>query len=374
MKFVTHFLNIAIIIVFSIGCTKDKVRSNLNTPPPLPPPDTQAISSRIIIDASLIPVSFISQARSQMAVAAAGNKIILAGGIISPDNYSSRVDIYDITTNTWTIAELNEARTGIATAVLNNKIYFAGGKTKNNQYSSVIDIYNTETNEWKTFQIDKKESLLVGAAAINKVVFAGGEIANIFDETSNTWSYASLSERPGSYGPSVEGITATVIGETIFFAGGIDNWEVQKAIDIYNVNTNIWSKSSLSEYKGFAAGIAVDKTNYWAGGHTYTGIYTLSNFVELRDMTTGAIIFNKLFQPNASFSAVKKNNLLIFFTGEGNEKNKFDIYNTESKSWSIGLLTDNIYEASIITVNDIIYVAGGKVNGMNSNLLRKLEF
>ncbi len=49
----------------------------------------------------------------------------------------------------------------------------------------------------------------------------------------------------------------------------MDEFEVQRAIDIYNTTTITWSKSSLSEYKSAAAGIAVGNINYWAGGFTY---------------------------------------------------------------------------------------------------------
>jgi N-acetylneuraminic acid mutarotase len=65
---------------------------------------------------------------------------------------------------------------------------------------------------------------------------------------------------------------------------------------------------------------------------------------------------------------------LFFFTGTGIEKNKFDIYDISSNTWSIGELSQNIVGASLISVNNIIYVAGGYINGVLSNKVWKLEF
>ncbi len=71
---------------------------------------------------------------------------------------------------------------------------------------------------------------------------------------------------------------------------------------------------------------------------------------------------------------MQKKDTLVFFTGAGYEKNKFDIYAINSNTWSIGLLPVHIEGAAIISVNNTIYVAGGKVNGGLSKQLRKLEF
>ena len=63
-----------------------------------------------------------------MAVATVGDKVLFAGG----SNYdwvdvTSRVDIYNATTNTWSTAELSVARHDLAAVTLGNKVFFAGG-------------------------------------------------------------------------------------------------------------------------------------------------------------------------------------------------------------------------------------------------------
>lgn len=54
--------------------------------------------------------------------------------------------------------------------------------------------------------------------------------------------------------------------------------------------------------------------------------------------------------------------------------NEFDIYDIASNSWSIGVLPFNIQRASIISVNNVIYIAGGLINGVESNKVWTLEF
>lgn len=366
-----------ILAFFTNSCTKDKVGVNPSpTPTPTPTPTPVPGPGRQHINVQLIPTGSLSQARSSIAVASAGNKILFAGGSISQSVHSSRVDIYDISTSSWSTGELSQARVGIASAVLDKKIFFAGGDgSGQTTVSSRVDIYNTETNTWTTTDLGNVNALMAGASAGNKVVFASGVRAHIYDALQNTWSTAGLSERRGE--PNcclgVGGIAATVIGNSIYFAGG-EGWEVHSAIDIYNTSTNQWSTSQLNEPKGFAAGIAVGNVNYWAGGHTYVVDYTLSDGVEIKDMISGMSRIEYLFQPNSRFSAVQKNDTIIFFTGSGAVKNKFDIYDTKTKVWSIGVLPENVEDASIISVNNTIYVAGGKVNGVLSNQVRKLEF
>jgi len=84
--------------------------------------------------------------------------------------------------------------------------------------------------------------------------------------------------------------------------------------------------------------------------------------------------YDCLFQPNFGCGVVLKNDKIVFFTGSGAEKNKFDIYNITNNTWSIGVLPVNVTEASIISVNNTIYVAGGFVNNIASTQVWKLEF
>lgn len=371
-----------IALILASCSKKEELRINTsnNPQPPPPPPLVLSCDNRAIVNATLIPVGILSSARSDMSVATAGDKILFAGGLLSSNNYSSRVDIFDIATNTWTTGELTQPRSGVAAVVLGKNVFFAGGERGTRFYSSRVDIYNVDSNTWNTTELGNIQNLVSGAAAGNKIVFASGATAHIYDTITRTWKAAPLSERPGEGNccqAVVGGIAATVIGDSIFFAGGLGE-EVHNAIDIYNSGTDTWSTSALQEYRGFAAGISVGSKNYWAGGITFSGSnWSPSSTVEIRDMKTGALSFACTI-PRAHFSAVLRNDNIVFFTGYGDDPRNgthFEIYNVSTNTWSTGILNQKIQGAAIISVNNVIYVAGGTDgSGNNYNKLWKLEF
>ena len=353
------------------------------------------VSNRPLINAQLIPVGNFSEARSNVTVVSAGSKILYAGGYSGNTangwKYYSRVDILDVNTGTWSTANLSQARWGMATAVLGNKIFFAGGVIGMGTYTTRVDIYDVSTHTWSITELSTARTEMVGAAAGNKVLFAGGvegffdfsSRVDLYDVSTNTWSTTFLTDQ-------AVGTVATVIGNSIFFAGNASDWwawdfgTISSTINVYDAQSNTWSASALSEARGYLAGIAVGNKNYWAGGLYKQPYDPFTERVEIRDMNTGASTFDCLFQPNAFFSAVLKNNQIVFFTSGVDAQiywpsnppvmNKFDIYDVTTKTWSIGLLPVSIYGSSIISVNNTIYVAGGNVNGINSNKVWKLEF
>lgn len=73
----------------------------------------------------------LSVARSYLAAAGAGNKLVFAGGLTSTGT-SSVVDIYDVLTQAWNSSstgagQLSVARAHLAAASAGNRIVFAGG-------------------------------------------------------------------------------------------------------------------------------------------------------------------------------------------------------------------------------------------------------
>jgi hypothetical protein len=77
-------------------------------------------------------------------------------------------------------------------------------------------------------------------------------------------------------------------------------------------------------------------------------------------------------------NAVVKDDKIIWFATldplTGNATDKFNIYDLTANRWSIGLLPFQISGASVISVNNTIYVAGGSVNGRMTDQVWKLEF
>jgi len=349
--------------------------------------------NRPIINARLVPVGNLSIGAEGLVSATASNKILFAGGVRDTGN-GARVDIYDITTNKWSTAELSKGdRQGIAVAAVGNKIFFAGGEQDpfNTSLSlSRVDIYDALNNTWSTAELSEARTGISAATIGSKVFFAGGSywqnayvysnVVDIYDNATNNWSTASLSE-------ARTGISATTAGNKIYFAGG-QNGTSSSRIDIFDASTNTWSTSNLLEAKSNMAGIAVANKIYWAGG--FASFFSipqngLSNKVEIRDLITGITTFNCVI-PRLGNSAVIKGDNIVFFTGyftdyENSplEGTHFEIYNTTKDTWSTGVLNQKIVGASVISVNNTIYVAGGRetVQGYRGPFFKqvwKLEF
>ncbi|MEJ7588795.1 MAG: hypothetical protein WKI04_14660 [Ferruginibacter sp.] len=214
----------------------------------------------------------------------------------------------------------------------------------------------------------------------NKVFFAGGNwgiyavnTVDVYDLTTNAWSTASLSTRRNF-------ITAVSANNKVYFTGG-DPWigQTSNVIDIYDNNTGVWSTSTLQVSRGYHAAIAVNDILYFAGGKPSLNSQPICS-VETLNTNTGARTLMNLSSPaswlfNAGQSVVAKDNKLLFLRNDGTaDANKFDIYDTALNTWLVGVLPVNIGGASIISVNNTIYMAGGKVNGVLSDKVYKLEF
>ncbi|MBA3673505.1 MAG: hypothetical protein H0W75_00860 [Chitinophagaceae bacterium] len=348
-------------------------------------------ANRPIINAKLVPFGTLSQPRGGVAIGATKNKIVFAGGyaynnLSNTYNITSSVDIYNTGTQNWSTAQLTVPRYDVAITTLGNKIFFAGGVEQGpwdyDIINSNVDIYDAEVNSWSVTNLSNGRQELAAASAGNKVLFAGGNWLNLFtdkidiyDGSNNLMSVTS--SRLSTARTNLSGVSS---GNKIYFAGGYTQqypFTPSDNIDIYDAISASWSTSKLSEPKDGHAAIAVNNKIYWAGGTTFRDQNNnphISSVVEIRDITTQTSTFACLFQPNSDFAAVVKDNKMVFFTGNGAVKNKFDIYDIATNIWSIGVLPQNIEGAAIISVNNIIYVAGGYVNGVLSNQVRLLEW
>ena len=283
-----------------------------------------------------------SQARIGVTTIAAGNKIFFAGGVDTyNDNYTatSVVDIYDLSTNSWSLTNLSEARGNCKAVVAGGKVFFAGGIKNNEVLSNKIDIYDLETNSWSTDQLPGG-ARVVGAAinVSNKVFFCGG--------------YTRF-EDPTGFGNT---LTTPI-----------------PSIDIYDINGSQWSTDTMLVNKGNFAAIGLNEKVYFAGG--VTNIAATFHVEELNVNTMNSSS-SCLHQPMDCFndkSAVVKNELVIFFTYSpisGIERNKFDIYNTQTSVWSIGVLPPDSFSSNSLTAiasvnNEIFVIIDNKLYKMN---------
>ncbi len=217
--------------------------------------------------------------------------------------------------------------------------------------------------------------LLRSKYLIHKAFFAGGgswepgfmgsNVVDIYDNSTNTWTRATLSQGR-SY------LSATTLGNKIYFAGGSQGpgstGNISTRIDIFDGINDSWSTSEMQEGKSNMANVAFNNKVFWASGWK-PGVGS-SDQVEIKNLNTGASSFNCMI-PRTDFSAVKKDDNIVFFTGSTSDfssfGNQFEIYNTTTGIWSTGVLNQRIIYSTIISVNNTIYVAGGAENGGSFN-------
>jgi N-acetylneuraminic acid mutarotase len=115
----------------------------------------------------------------------------------------------------------------------------------------------------------------------------------------------------------------------------------------------------MMEVKVIHTAIVHGNRIFWAGG--YTTNHILSRNVEIFDVVTKTSTLTCMHAAKAGFHAAIRGQDVIFFTGYEASQH-FDIYHTNTNTWSIGKLPFALGGAAIVTANNEIYVAGGYSN------------
>ena len=325
--------------------------------------DNSCGDNRPTVNANLLPFGTLSQARTGMGVGAGAGKIVFAGGYTT-----TRVDIYDVNTQSWSTAELSEPRAQVCVAAVGNKIFFAGGgyyDPPNDRFSEwfsvyVMDIYDVTANAWSVVELPYGATYNQSAVVDNKIFFSDGSNINIYNVNTQSWSTTILSD-------GRDGFSMVAANNKVYFAGGSDLQGItSNRIDIYDNATNTWSVSSLAEAKSYTAGIVAAGKIFFAGGYN-SNTNSTSCSVDIIDANTGAQSVQYLSRPSTGRMATM-NNKIAFINGP-----EFDIYNIATNTWSIGILPaaqgELISNSSILSGNNSIYTAGGI-----SSIVYKLEF
>lgn len=94
------------------------------------------------------------------------------------------VDIYDVELDAWTstlsgAGKLSVNRSDIAAAAAGSKILFAGGSMMASQHVTIVDMYDVDTGVWLSSydgigQLSEAKSSACAASTKDIIVFAGG--------------------------------------------------------------------------------------------------------------------------------------------------------------------------------------------------------
>ncbi|TMI65087.1 MAG: hypothetical protein E6H07_03975 [Bacteroidetes bacterium] len=335
---------------------------------------------------TMIPIGVLSMPRDHLAAAAAGTKILFAGGWSSANqDVTSRVDIYDTVSQTWSTAELTQARYDISVIAIGNKIFFAGG-TDDWFFTSRIDIYDVSSNTWSTAELSKARGRMAVAAIGNKVFFAGGDcfdgadggtminsvsdVVDIYDMSTNAWTVSHLSERRGSLE-----FAGTSLNNKFYVAGGFfHQWGassyISNKVDVYDDVSGSWSTTTLTNARADIGTAVADNKIFWVGGHGLSGS---SDEVEILDINLQTRNFHYLSQARGRIQTAIKDNKIIFFTGDYGDK--VDIYNILTQTWCWSQSPFPVNYSGLVVSGNSIYVGGGTIgSSTDANQVWKLGF
>jgi Kelch motif len=274
-------------------------------------------------------------------------------------NQTNKINIYDITTQNWTVTQASKARRDVETIVAGNKIFFAGGLDYDvpivGAYVpvSTVDIYDITTNTWTVNNLSEARGAIKATVAGTKIFFAGGvgyELSakvNIYDLQANTWSSANLNGGARAIAAAV-----TSQNKSLFIGGSSQMpFEIYNnptdflshpvgVIDVYDHITGQWSVLSMPSIKEQFSAIGKGDNVYISGGFSTAHPNTTFE-VDILNLNTMTFSSSCLFESmvfNDKQAAVK-NDQILFYGARGY---KADIYNTQTGIWSIGLMPVNI--------------------------------
>ncbi|MFT4541318.1 MAG: hypothetical protein ACI835_003779 [Planctomycetota bacterium] len=211
-------------------------------------------------------VSFMSEGRNcpNNSICTDASTLIV-GGFLANGSCSDRADIYDVSSQAWSSFALSHPRCFVAMAEAGNEILIAGGNS--GQRSPVVDIYNQTTQAWRTDSLSVSRRGIAAAGVGQFAVFAGGYVGNtavdtvdIYDSVSGSWSTASLSQ-PAAV------LTSTSSDQRAYFVSGRDSTGgYSDIVDIFDAATQSWSRSRLSSATRVPSLVALDGKVYFIGG------------------------------------------------------------------------------------------------------------
>ncbi len=227
-------------------------------------------------------------ARSSFATVKKGQKIYVIGGhqgkehTYPPESFLKRLDIYDITTGTWSqAASMNFAKHGFQAVVHGRYIYTFGGFAFSANHKpgwkslDVVERYDVEKNKWTVLKtrLPRRRSSNVSIKMRNKVYLLGGwnstpkhegdfngkfhQEIDVFDLNNETVEV--LKEKLPQ--PLRRALTGVTVGDEIILLGGISeggsHFKWLDHVTAFNVKNNVWKEYPKLPFKTFAPGAGV---------------------------------------------------------------------------------------------------------------------
>ncbi|KAK6581749.1 hypothetical protein PZA11_005446 [Diplocarpon coronariae] len=289
-------------------------------------------------------------ARSEHAVALAGEEIFVLGGIMASTKgeYGSvnLLEIYDISTQRWSLgAPLSPPQNHINAVGVDGNLYTVGG-------------LNGTGRSW-------------GGVAETKV----------YTPFNDTWTKLAPPPNGTERGASALGVH----GSTILVAGGLPLLEaflggIADSTDVvtsYDTKTNVWAElPSLPAPRDHVCGAVVGTTFYVIGGRE-SGMPNVRDTVYALDLESGTAwrTLSPMPTPRGGVACAAINEKIYVFGGEGNPDANLGVfpqveaYDPETDSWvQYPDMRIPRHAMGAVTYDGAAYVPGGSWNPTDGNV------
>ncbi|KAK3254017.1 hypothetical protein CYMTET_36755 [Cymbomonas tetramitiformis] len=224
----------------------------------------------------------LSAPRFALTAVAAGQWIIFAGGKGRGGNPSRAVDLYDVESGRWSVAQLSQARynlAGAAVAAYESEgvwveplALFAGGTVSSEAHATAaVDVLHLASGKWTRAKLSEARTMLAACAVRHLALFAGGTVSSdargrwsdrvdLYDSRRGIWKRARLSSARTK-------LTAVAVDDRYaLVAGGFGRTQYSKVVDIYDVVTGRWTASALSFPRQYLVAATIGTKAVFAGG------------------------------------------------------------------------------------------------------------
>ena len=167
-------------------------------------------------------------------------------------------------------------------------------------------------------------------------------------------------------------LSATTVGSTAFFAGGVHMepgccWRFHGLVDVYYADTDAWATAMLSEPRAFLAATTVGSKAIFAGGCDSLPSFidaVYSDAVDIYDADTDRWTTATLSTPRAHLAATSVGGKAFFAGGHDQDASDVvDIYDTVTDTWTTASLSAPRQWLAATTVGSKAMFAGGDDEG-----------
>lgn len=225
------------------------------------------------------PIAPLPQPRGWFSATSDGTYIYLLGGVDQNFNTTATFWRYDPVNNTYntSLPSYTIPTYFHASAYLNGKIYRIAGRAIGTDFH--VEVYDIATNTWSIAANYPFANHSLMAAALGNYIYAGGGNASPdktyrYDPSTNTWDDAAVADLPAGRSAAA----SAAYNSRWILAGGDVNFAISTNAIAWDPATNTWSDlPNMVQARDYLAGAVAAQSFYAVAGSSAPGTGTNDN-------------------------------------------------------------------------------------------------